>query len=94
MWQVVVWIFGILRGMFAMNGMVTRGPINGRHVSHTCWFKIYAFSRTRPRDLQAGEEPWEGSSTGVPPHVTCNINGAYYIYVEIYYMVGADWAGA
>jgi hypothetical protein len=89
-----VWIVGILRGMFATNGMATRGPINAHHVSHTCWFKIYAFSRTRPRDLRAGEEPWEGLPTGTPPHVPCNINNAYYIYVEMYYMVGADRVGA
>jgi hypothetical protein len=42
----------------------------------------------------AGEEPWEGPSIDVPPHVPCNINNTYYIYVEMYYMVGVDRAGA
>jgi hypothetical protein len=42
----------------------------------------------------AGEETWEGPPTSVPPHVPCNINGTYYIYVEMYFMVGTDWAGA
>jgi hypothetical protein len=48
------------RDMFAANGMVTCGPINGRHVSPGQWSKILIVNRTRPRDLQVGEEPWEG----------------------------------
>jgi hypothetical protein len=36
------------------NGMTTRGPVNGRHVSYIYWFKIYVVGRSRPRDLRAG----------------------------------------
>jgi hypothetical protein len=43
-----------------VNGMLTRGPINGRHVSPWRWFKIYVVGRIRPRDLRAGEKLWEG----------------------------------
>jgi hypothetical protein len=47
-----------------------------------------------PTTFGAGEETWEGPLTDTPPHVPCNINDAYYIYVEMYYMVGADRARA
>jgi hypothetical protein len=67
------------RGILVANSMVTRGPINGRHVSPGRWFKIFAIGRTRPRDLQAGEETWEGPPTGAPPYEPCYIYGFEYI---------------
>jgi hypothetical protein len=56
--------------------------------------KIMHSSGLDPMTSGAGEEPWEGPPTNTPPHVPCNINDAYYIYVEMYYMVGADQAKA
>jgi len=41
MWQETIGTVGMWHGLFAVNEMVTRGPINGRHVSHVYWFKIY-----------------------------------------------------
>jgi hypothetical protein len=56
-WQVLVgsWTTNhfLTRGMFVVNGMVTRGPINGRHVSPGKWFKTYVVGRTQPHDLRA-----------------------------------------
>jgi hypothetical protein len=64
MWQVLVgsWTTNcfLTCGLFVVNGMATHGPINGRHVSPKQWSKTYVVGRTRPRDLQVGEEPWEG----------------------------------
>jgi hypothetical protein len=43
----------------AANGMTTRGPINGRHVSSIIWFKTYVVGRSRPRDLRAKAKTWQ-----------------------------------
>jgi hypothetical protein len=60
-WLAVVWMsWHMTRVLFVANGMVTRGPINGHHVSPKQWFKTLVVGRTRPRDLRVGEEPWEG----------------------------------
>jgi hypothetical protein len=44
MWQVwlaVVWMsWHMTRGLFVANGMATRGPINGHHVSPKHWLKL------------------------------------------------------
>jgi hypothetical protein len=50
---VVMWMnWHPTHGMFVANGMVTRGPINGHHVSPGQWFKTYVVGRTQPRDLR------------------------------------------
>jgi hypothetical protein len=37
----VVWMSRCMtRGLFVVNGMATRGPINGRHVSPKHWLKL------------------------------------------------------
>jgi hypothetical protein len=60
------------RGLFMENGMVTRGPINGRHVSPGQWFKIYVVGRIRPRDLRAGVKLWEGPPNQRATHMVLN----------------------
>ena len=73
---VVKWTNELLtHGILVANSMVTRGPINGYHVSPEQWFKIFAIDRTQPRDLWAGEETWEGPPTGVPLYEPCYIYG-------------------
>jgi hypothetical protein len=59
-------------GLFVANGMATRGPINGRHVSPKHWFKIYVVGRIQPRDLWAGVKPWEGSPNQRATHMVLN----------------------
>jgi hypothetical protein len=53
-WLAVVWMnWHLTHGMFVANGMVTRGPINDRHVSPGQWFKTYVVDGTQPRNLWA-----------------------------------------
>jgi hypothetical protein len=51
---------GIFHVAMVENGILSRGLINGRHVSPWHWFKIYVVGQIRPHDLQAGEKLWEG----------------------------------
>jgi hypothetical protein len=41
------------------NGMLTRGPIRGRHVSLVVWFKSFATGRSQPHDLRVGATTWQ-----------------------------------
>jgi hypothetical protein len=68
----------------AVNGMTTRGPVNGHHVSSIYWFKTYVVGRSRPRDLRAGAKTWQRAANQVPPVVPCYIYGAIYIYMFVY----------
>jgi hypothetical protein len=67
-WLAVMWMsWRMTRGLFVVNGMSTRGPINGCHVSPGQWFKIYVVGRIRPRDLWEGVKLWEGPPNQQPP---------------------------
>jgi hypothetical protein len=98
MWQVwlaVVWTSWCMTcGLSVANGMATRGPINGRHVSPKNWFKIYVVGRIRPRDLREGVNPWEGPPNWRATHMVLNT-----IPLKIYlnlngFEMGAVRAGA
>jgi hypothetical protein len=60
--------------MFAANGMTTRGPVNGRHVSYIHWFKIMSLAGVDPVTSGQGGETWEEPPTGMPlvfPNYIC-----------------------
>jgi hypothetical protein len=65
--------------MFAVNGMTTRGPVNGRHMSYIHWFKIMSFVGVDPTTSGQGGETWEELPTGMPLVVPCYICGKIYL---------------
>jgi hypothetical protein len=69
--------------MFAVNGMATRGPVNGHHVSYIHWFKTMLLARVDPATFGQGDETWEGPPTGAPLFGPCYIYGNIFIYVCI-----------
>jgi hypothetical protein len=81
--------FGQLAGdlaCLAANGVTTRGPINGRHVSSIYWFKTYVVGRSRPRDLRAGAKTWKRAANWCATscsllYVWCNIYICLYMRV-------------
>jgi hypothetical protein len=80
--------------MFAVNGMTTRGLVNGHHVSYIHWFKIMSLARVDPVTSGQGGETWEEPPTGAPLVVPCYICGKIYLNVLKCVYLGRDWARA
>jgi hypothetical protein len=74
-WLAVVWTnWCSTCGMFAANGMVTRGPINGRHVSPGQWYTTLVVDRDRPHDLRGkGKSFGKGHAQLAHPPLVLNI---------------------
>jgi hypothetical protein len=68
------------RGMFVTNGMVTHGPINGRHVSPGQWFKTYVVNRTQPRNLWARGRALERDAQPACPPMVLNIYMSFNLF--------------
>jgi hypothetical protein len=69
--------------MFVVNGMMTHGPVNGRHVSYIYWFKIMLLVGVGPATSEQGGKTWQEPPTGMPLVVPCNIYGKLYLNVFI-----------
>jgi hypothetical protein len=80
--------------MFAVNMMVTHGPVNGCHVSYIYWFKIMLLVGVDLATSGQGGETWEGPPTSVPLVGPCYIYDNIFIYVFICGYLGCDPAGA
>jgi hypothetical protein len=80
--------------MFAANGMMTRGPVNGHHVSYIYWFKIMSLAEVDPATSGQGGKTWQEPPTDVPLVVPCNIYDEIYLNVCICVSLGRDRAGA
>jgi hypothetical protein len=73
-WLAIVWTNHFLTCVILMeNGLVTRGPSKGRHVSPGQWSKNFVVSRTRPRDLRARGRALGRAAQPVLPPMVLNI---------------------
>jgi hypothetical protein len=70
-------------GMFSVNRMTTRGPVNDSHVSYIYWFKIMSLVGVDPTTSGKGGETWQEPPTNAPLVVPCNIYGKIYLNVCI-----------
>ena len=64
----------LTRVILVANGMLTRGPICGRHVSLVVWFKSLSLAGVDPATSRQGKRLSKELSTSMPPCV------AYYVY--------------
>jgi hypothetical protein len=70
----VVWTNHLLtRVVLVANGLVTRGPRKGHHVSPGQWFKTCVVGRTRPRDLWTRGRAWGRVAQPARPPMVLNI---------------------
>jgi hypothetical protein len=84
----------LTRVLLVANGMLTRGPIRGRHVSLVVWLKLCHWQESTPRPPGRGND-LARSCQPAHHHALFNIYMVSFVFqFEYGYGLGRDRAGA